>query len=84
MAETTVSTRGASTVDAPKEGFKERSVGFFSTVAKEMRKVTWPTREALQEATVITLVVCVVFSLIIWGIDKIFEWGIGALYSIAG
>jgi preprotein translocase subunit SecE len=83
MAETTVSTRSTQ-VDAPKEGFKDRSLGFFSTVAKEMKKVTWPTREALQEATIITLVVCVVFSLLIFGIDKIFETALGALYSIAG
>ena len=83
MAETTVSPRSAQ-VDAPKAGLKDRSLGFFSTVAKEMRKVTWPTRDALQEATIITLVVCVVFSLLIFGIDKIFETALGALYSLVG
>jgi preprotein translocase subunit SecE len=83
MAETTMSTRTAG-VDAPKEGLKERSVGFFQTVAKEMRKVTWPTKEALQEATLITIVVCVVFSLMIFGIDKIFESVLKLVYSLAG
>lgn len=83
MAESTVSTR-SSQVDAPKSGLKERSVGFFQTVAKEMRKVTWPTREALQEATIITIVVCLVFSLLIFGIDKVFEQLLKLVYSIAG
>lgn len=82
MAETTVTTRNAS-IDAPKEGLKDKSLGFFSRVAKEMRKVTWPTREALQEATVITLVVCVVFSLLIFGVDKVFETLLRLVYSIA-
>lgn len=83
MAETTVSTRTASTVDAPKDSFKDKSVGFFGRVAKEMRKVTWPKREELQEATIITLVVCIVFSLLIFGIDKIFETLLRLVYSIA-
>lgn len=48
---------------------KEKLIGFFTDVAKEMKKVTWPRREELQESTLIVLVVCGVIALFVYGVD---------------
>jgi preprotein translocase subunit SecE len=72
MAETAIqSTTIAS--GASERGLKNKTVGFFNDVAREMRKVSWPKRDELQDATVITLVVCLVMAAFVFGVDKIFE-----------
>ena len=44
---------------------------FIERTMDEMRKCTWPTREQLQESTVLVLVVMAVSSLYIFGVDQI-------------
>jgi preprotein translocase subunit SecE len=48
---------------------KEKIIEFFADVSKEMKKVTWPRREELQESTLIVLVVCGVIALFVYGVD---------------
>lgn len=48
---------------------KEKIIAFFEDVAKEMKKVTWPRREELQESTLIVLAVCGVIALFVYGVD---------------
>jgi preprotein translocase subunit SecE len=36
---------------------------------KEMKKVTWPSRDELRESTMIVLVVCGVIATFIFGVD---------------
>ncbi len=48
---------------------KEKIIGFFTDVTKEMKKVTWPRREELQESTLIVLIVCGVIALFVYGVD---------------
>ena len=48
---------------------KEKIIAFFTDVSKEMRKVTWPRREELQESTLIVLIVCGVIALFVYGVD---------------
>jgi preprotein translocase subunit SecE len=48
---------------------KEKIIGFFQDVVKEMEKVTWPTREELTESTKIVIVVTLVISLLTWAVD---------------
>ncbi|MBL7976628.1 MAG: preprotein translocase subunit SecE [Candidatus Kapabacteria bacterium] len=43
--------------------------GFFNEVSKEMKKVSWPTREQLRESTAVVAVTCVLISLFVWLID---------------
>jgi preprotein translocase subunit SecE len=50
---------------------KEKIIAFFQDVVKEMKKVTWPTKEELVESTKIVIVVCVVFALFTYVIDII-------------
>jgi preprotein translocase subunit SecE len=48
---------------------KEKIIGFFNDVAKEMKKVTWPTKDELKESTTIVLVVCIVLAVFTYVID---------------
>ena len=50
---------------------KEKIIGFFTDVVKEMKKVTWPRPDELRESTVIVLVVCGVIATFIFGVDWI-------------
>ena len=77
MAETTAIAPGT-----PKQNLGKKSFTFFTDVAREMRKVSWPKRAELQDATVITLVLCVLLSIFTFGVDKIFETIIRAIFKI--
>ncbi|RJP66726.1 MAG: preprotein translocase subunit SecE [Ignavibacteriales bacterium] len=48
---------------------KEKIVNFFNDVVKEMKKVTWPTREELKESTQIVIVVCLIIAAFTYLID---------------
>lgn len=48
---------------------KEKIIAFFQDVVKEMKRVTWPTKEELIESTKIVIVVCIVFALFTYVID---------------
>jgi preprotein translocase subunit SecE len=48
---------------------KEKIIGFFTDVVKEMKKVTWPTKEELKEATTIVIVVCLIMAVFTYIID---------------
>lgn len=48
---------------------KDKIVGFFEDVVKEMKKVTWPTKEELKESTTVVIVVCLIISAFTYIID---------------
>jgi preprotein translocase subunit SecE len=48
---------------------KEKIINFFNDVVKEMKKVTWPTREELKESTTIVIVVCLVLAAFTYLVD---------------
>jgi len=50
----------------------------------EMRKVTWPTRPETMQMTMIVMVVLVILSLVLWGIDGVFLWLVGLLTGQGG
>ncbi len=50
---------------------KEKIINFFSDVVKEMKKVTWPTKDELRESTVIVIVTCVILACFAFLIDQI-------------
>lgn len=50
---------------------KEKILNFFSDVVKEMKKVTWPTKDELRESTVIVIVTCVILAGFVYLIDMI-------------
>ncbi len=50
---------------------KEKILGFFTDVGKEMKKVTWPKREELQDSTIIVLVVCLIIGAFVYVVDML-------------
>lgn len=48
---------------------KEKIINFFDDVIKEMKKVTWPTKEELFESTKIVIVVCLILAAFTYVID---------------
>ncbi|MCF8305995.1 MAG: preprotein translocase subunit SecE [Ignavibacteriales bacterium] len=48
---------------------KEKIVNFVNDVVKEMKKVTWPTREELKESTTVVIVVCLIFAVFTYLVD---------------
>ncbi|HOJ04303.1 MAG TPA: preprotein translocase subunit SecE [Bacteroidota bacterium] len=51
---------------------KEKILEFFNGVTKEMRKVTWPTKDELKESTVIVLVSTLILSAFVFLVDSVF------------
>ena len=48
---------------------KEKIIAFFQDVVKEMKKVTWPTKEELKESTTIVIVVCLILAAFTYVVD---------------
>jgi len=48
---------------------KDKIINFLNDVVKEMRKVTWPTKEELKESTTIVIVVCLIIAAFTYAID---------------
>jgi len=61
---------------------KEKIVSFVNDVVKEMKKVTWPTREELKDSTIVVLAATVLLSLFVLLVDtamsKIIDLVLGA------
>jgi len=50
---------------------KDKILGFFQDVSKEMKKVTWPTKEELKESTTIVIALSLILSLFTYVIDML-------------
>lgn len=48
---------------------KEKIIEFLTDTVKEMKKVTWPTKEGLRESTVTVLAVCGVITIFVFVVD---------------
>lgn len=48
---------------------KDKIIDFFNGVVKEMKKVTWPTKDELKESTAIVIVVCLILAAFTWVVD---------------
>lgn len=49
---------------------KDKFLGYFTDVYKEMRKVTWPKKQELIDSTKIVLITMVLFAAFVYLIDK--------------
>jgi preprotein translocase subunit SecE len=50
---------------------KEKITEFINGVTKEMKKVTWPTKDELRESTTVVLVSTIVISLFVALVDTL-------------
>jgi len=59
---------------------KEKIVKFFEDVVKEMKKVTWPTKDELVESTKIVIVACIILAGFTYGIDMLISQVISGIF----
>ncbi len=57
---------------------------FAEEVQVEMRRVTWPDREQLRNATFVILVFCIILAIIIGLMDALFSWSVRMIVAIFG
>ncbi len=50
---------------------REKIIGFFDDVVKEMKKVTWPTEDELKDFTSVVLVATLIMAVFIYAVDTI-------------
>lgn len=46
---------------------------YFKGVKAELKKVNWPNRKELTNYTIVVVVTCVIMTIVIWGLDLLFE-----------
>ncbi len=72
-------------VEVTRESFPRRIGAFYTDVLAEMRKVAWPDRAQIQQATIgiiaIVLFVGAVIALLDVAIQQVFVRGLPALFS---
>ncbi|MCL4510127.1 MAG: preprotein translocase subunit SecE [Bacteroidetes bacterium] len=58
---------------------REKIIGFFEDVVKEMKKVTWPTKDELKDSTVVVLVATLIIAVFVYAIDTIVNLALRAI-----
>jgi preprotein translocase subunit SecE len=48
---------------------KEKIINYYNDMLREMKKVTWPTRDELKESTTIVVVLCLILAVFTYAID---------------
>ncbi|WP_312702456.1 preprotein translocase subunit SecE [Sedimentibacter sp.] len=56
-----------------KPKFTSRVSNYFKGVRAELKKVNWPTKKELTNYTVVVLATTFAMTLVIWGLDLIFQ-----------
>ena len=57
-----------------------KATQFLRDVKTEMSKVSWPSKEQLRGQTGIVIVVSLIFSVFIFGVDHLLSWLIQLIY----
>jgi preprotein translocase subunit SecE len=56
-----------------------RIKGYFKGVRAELKKVNWPTKKELTNYTIVVLATVFVMTIVIWGLDIVFESLVGLI-----
>lgn len=62
-----------------KPNFMSRMKTYFKGVKSELKKVNWPTRKELTNYTIVVLATVSVMTIVIWGLDFVFESLVGLI-----
>lgn len=55
---------------------------FVSDVAKEMKKVSWPTKAQIKESTAVVIITSLLFTVIVYLLDWIMAKIVGLIFPI--
>ncbi len=59
---------------------KDKIIGFFTDIVKEMKKVTWPKREELKESTMVVIATSLIFAIFVYAVDKVINEGLKIIF----
>ncbi len=59
---------------------KNKIIGFFTDIVKEMKKVTWPKKEELKESTMVVIVTSLIFAVFVYAVDKVINEGLKIIF----
>ena len=59
---------------------KDKIIKFFEDVVKEMKKVTWPTKDELMESTNVVIIVCLILSGFTYVIDMLINFVLKGIF----
>ncbi|MFN3785219.1 MAG: preprotein translocase subunit SecE [Thiothrix sp.] len=54
----------------------KRFLGFMRDSRLEVRKMVWPTRAETTQTTLMVIVIVLILSIFLWGIDSLLGWGV--------
>jgi preprotein translocase subunit SecE len=63
---------------------KNRFAKWFREMRSELKKVVWPTPKQITNNTLVALVVMVIASVLVWGVDQIGAQIVHAIVSLGG
>lgn len=49
---------------------KDKVINYFKDIAKEMKKVSWPTKDQLRDYTKIVILTMIIMSIFVFIVDK--------------
>ena len=76
MAKAAIVARDEQSIGGKLKQFPARSLGFFSDVRNEMRKVTFPSRKEVQATTTVVIITVILFGVYFFVIDQVIASGI--------
>lgn len=59
---------------------KDKIIGFFTDIVKEMKKVTWPKREELKESTMVVIATSLIFAVFVYAVDRVINEGLKIIF----
>ena len=63
-------------------GILKKTQTFVEEVQVEMRRVTWPDREQLRNATIVILIFVIIIAFIIGAMDAAFSWLVRSIVGL--
>lgn len=54
----------------------KRLLGFMRDSRLEVRKMVWPTRAETMQTTLMVIVIVLILSIFLWGVDSLLGWGV--------
>ncbi len=54
------------------ENKSKKASGFFKGVKSEFKKIVWPTKKLLVQYTIVVIIMSILLSLIVYGLDMLF------------
>ena len=57
----------------------KRLLGFMKDSRLEVRKMVWPTRAETLQTTLMVMLIVLILSIFLWGVDSLLGWGVKSM-----